>query len=86
MKILEWKSVNFNTLPSQELIVQNKKTAIVGLIKHHPFLFDLDMFSSYNHSLSISRLDGMIGHNVNVANDILAFLTLNVVFGNEGNK
>ena len=29
-----------------------------------------DMFSSYNHSLSISRLDGMIGHNVNVANAI----------------
>ncbi|WP_242083507.1 phosphotransferase [Aestuariivivens sediminis] len=29
-----------------------------------------DMFSSYNHSLSISRLDGMVGHNVNVANAI----------------
>ncbi|MCK0179701.1 phosphotransferase [Flavobacteriaceae bacterium S0862] len=29
-----------------------------------------DMFNSYNHSLSISRLDGMVGHNVNVANAI----------------
>ena len=29
-----------------------------------------EMFSSYTHSLSISRLDGMVGHNVNVANAI----------------
>jgi hydroxymethylglutaryl-CoA reductase (NADPH) len=29
-----------------------------------------EMFSSYNNSLSISRLDGMVGHNVNVANAI----------------
>lgn len=37
-----------------------------------------DMFSSYNHSLSISRLDGMIGHNVNVANAIAG------IFGSTG--
>jgi hydroxymethylglutaryl-CoA reductase (NADPH) len=29
-----------------------------------------DMFRSYNHSMSISRLDGMIGYNINVANTI----------------
>jgi hydroxymethylglutaryl-CoA reductase (NADPH) len=29
-----------------------------------------EMFNSYNNSLSISRLDGMVGHNVNVANAI----------------
>lgn len=29
-----------------------------------------DMFRSYNHSVSISRLDGMVGYNINVANTI----------------
>ena len=29
-----------------------------------------DMFRSFNHSLAISRLDGMFGHNVNVANAV----------------
>jgi len=29
-----------------------------------------DMFRSYNHSVSISRLDGMVGYNINVANAI----------------
>ncbi|MFM6935328.1 MAG: phosphotransferase [Flavobacteriales bacterium] len=29
-----------------------------------------DMFRSYNHSMAISRLDGMIGYNINVANSI----------------
>jgi hydroxymethylglutaryl-CoA reductase (NADPH) len=29
-----------------------------------------DMFRSFNHSMAISRLDGMIGYNINVANTI----------------
>ena len=29
-----------------------------------------DMFRSFNHSMAISRLDGMIGYNINVANAI----------------
>lgn len=29
-----------------------------------------DMFRSYNHSMAISRMDGMIGYNINVANTI----------------
>ena len=29
-----------------------------------------DMFRSYNHSMAISRFDGMIGYNINVANAI----------------
>jgi hydroxymethylglutaryl-CoA reductase (NADPH) len=32
-----------------------------------------DMFTSYIHSMAISRMDGMIGYNINVANAIAGF-------------
>lgn len=32
-----------------------------------------DIFRSFNHSAAISRLDGMIGYNINVANTIASF-------------
>ena len=37
-----------------------------------------DMFRSFNHSMAISRIDGMIGYNVNVANAIAG------IFGSTG--
>lgn len=37
-----------------------------------------DMFRSFNHSMAISRLDGMIGYNINVANAIAG------IFGSTG--
>lgn len=37
-----------------------------------------DMFRSFNHSMAISRLDGMIGYNINVANAVAG------IFGSTG--
>ncbi len=43
-----------------------------AIVKHLRTTAD-DMFQSYVHSMAISRMDGMVGYNINVANAIAGF-------------
>ncbi len=43
-----------------------------AIVKHLRTTAD-DMFQSYVHSMAISRMDGMVGYNINVANAVAGF-------------